>query len=623
MPSIAGGVSGEWIGQKGNPYAAKSVSEISLGNSSRLQSLVRGGMLFLSLDDAIALAIENNPDVELQRLSPGIADSDLLRARGGGTLRGVSLASTQPPAGVGGPASPLLNSATPGFTVAGSIAANITSTAILTSPQNSLSISTGAFSSGSPLPVYDPVLTGALNWQHVSTPQSNPFITGANVLVSKQTSGNAGLVQGFSTGTQIAATFTSSSQDSNSVRSTLNPLNSSALAVTVTQPLLRGFGMKVNRRFIRIAENDRKITDLVFRQQIMDTVSGVTRLYYDLVSLLEDVRVKQQTLALAQKLYDDDKQQVEQGTLANIELVHAQALIAASRQDLVNSQGLAREQELILKTVITRRGTADPEIRGLRVEPTTPIPAPATEQVQPVEDLLTAAFQNRPDFLAANLQLSNSQISLEGSRNQLRPELDFVATAQNSGLAGQVNPLLPSGSAPPGSTFIGGFGAAFEQILRRNYPTYGVGLQLSLPLRNRVAQADYVRDLLQLRQTQIQRQKLETQVRLEVEDALIALQRTGAAYQAAVETRTFQQQSLAAEQEKFAVGLSTNFLIIQYQGQLAQARSTEVAARGAYAKARVALEYAVGRTLEDNNIQVGEAYRGEVSKPPSPLPPEK
>lgn len=620
MPEI-GGSKGGWIDRLGRPYTPRSVSQIPMQNSNRIGSLMRAGQLYLSLQDAIALALENNLDVELQRLSPAIADTDVLRARGGGLLRGVSLSTAQPPAGVGGPASPLLNSATPGFTVASSIAANITSTAILTSPQSNLSITPGAFSNGTALPVYDPTFTGTLNWQHQSTPQSNPVVTGGSVLVARGTTGAAGITQGFSPGTQIGASFSGASQENNSNRSTINPFQSSALGLTLTQPLLRGFGAKLNRRFIRIAQNNQRVTGLVFRQQATDTVAGVIRLYYDLVSLIEDVRVKQQTLALAQKLYDDNKVQVEQGTLAPIELVRAQALIAASQQDLANSDGLEREQELIVKTVLTRRGTADAMVREARIIPTTPIPVPAVEQVQPVQDLVATAFKNRPDYASADIQLANSEISLEGSRNQLRPDLNFVASASNSGLAGSPNSLLTTGAPVP--ALVGGFGSTLDQIFRRNYPTYGIGLQLNLPLRNRVAQADIVRDELQLRQTQIRRQQLENQVRLEVEDALIALGRSRAAYQAAVDSRRYQEQSLAAEQEKFAVGLSTTFLIIQYQSQVAQARSTEVAARGAYAKARANMDRALGMTLDYNNVSIEDTYRGAISQPPSAPPSAK
>jgi outer membrane protein TolC len=234
--------------------------------------------------------------------------------------------------------------------------------------------------------------------------------------------------------------------------------------------------------------------------------------------------------------------------------------------------------------------------------------------VRPVQDLISEAFQNRPDLQAAALQIANAEISLQGSRNQLRPELDFVAILQNNGLAGQINPLSTTALlAPPPPDFLGGFGAALAQVLRRNFPTYGAGLQLTLPLRNRVAQADVVRDELQYRQTQIRRQQLENQVRLEVEDALISIERSRAAYEAAVQTRILQEQSIEAEQKRYGVGLSTTFLVIQYQNLVAQARSTEAVARGAYAKALAALDRAIGATLEAHAISIDEAYKGRLS----------
>jgi outer membrane protein len=599
----------------GSPYRPKTVAPVSFKNSSRIDGLLRDGTLQLSLRDAIALALENNLDLELQRLSPSIADSDVLRAKGGGTLRGVPLTVTSTPQGIGGPASPLLNSAPAGFTTSSTVAANLPNLSILGAAQNNLSITGGTpFSTGPAVPSFDPALVGQLSLQHQSSPQSNPFVTGTEVLQGRNALGSAGLIQGFSLGTQVSANFTSIGQRSNSARSLFNPFITSSLGLTVSQPLLRGFGARVNRRFLRIAKNDQKISDLVFRQQAIETIAGVIRLYYDYVSLTEDVAVKRQTQALAQKLYEDNKSQVEQGTLAPIELVRAQALVAGSRQDLANSEGFAREQELILKNVLTRRGTADPAISAARIVPSDTIPVPPTEAVRPVQDLVRTAFQNRPDLAGADLQLTNSQISLEGSHNQLLPDVDLVGTLQNNGLAGDVNPLMQGGTASP--AYLGGLGTTLAQIARRNYPTYGIGIQLNLPLRNRVAEADAVRDQLQLRQSQIRRQQLENQVRLEVEDALISLERSRAAYEAAVQTRILQEQSLQAEQEKYAVGLSTTYLLVQYQSFLAQARSTEVAARGAYAKAKVALQRATGMTLDENGISVDDAYRGAAARTP-------
>jgi outer membrane protein TolC len=491
--------------------------------------------------------------------------------------------------------------------------------------QTSPSITSGTLSLGPPLPLYDPAITGGLMRQHLSTPEANSLVAGTSVLTTDATSGNVGLTQGFSTGTSVNAGFNSLAQISNSSRNTYNPYVSSNLGVTVTQPLLRGFGPSVNRRYIRIAKNNEKATDLLFREQAIETVAGVIRLYYDLVSLLDDVQVKHQTLSTAQKLYEDNQAKVEQGTLAPIELVRAQAQVAAARQDLANSDGFELQQELIVKTLLSRRGTADPLLREARVIPTTPIEVPPAEDTTPPQQYIDEAFSSRPELQGGKLQIENTQIALKGTRNEMRPELDLVGTLQNAGLAGQSNPLVPPtlagiSSNPADPALTGGFGGTLEQILRRNYPAYAVGIQLNLPLRNRIAEADYIRDETQLRQSQVRLQQLQNQVRLEVEGAIIAQNRARAAYEAAVEARKLQEQSLEIENEKFANGLSTNFLVLQYQGFVAQARSTEVAARGAYVKARTALERATGKTLENHNISLEEVQVGTVKRPPAALP---
>jgi outer membrane protein TolC len=234
-----------------------------------------------------------------------------------------------------------------------------------------------------------------------------------------------------------------------------------------------------------------------------------------------------------------------------------------------------------------------------------------------VQDLVADALKNRPDLAQAGIQVENSQISLKGSLNGLRPQVDLVGTMQNSGLAGDPNLLAAGTAAAP---IASGYSGVLGQVFRRNYPTYSVGVQVTLPLRNRVAQADAVRDELQLRQAEIRRQQLEDQARLEVADAQVSMQQARAAYEAAVQSRILQEKSVAVEQQKFDVGVSTNFLVIQYQSYLAQARSTEVAAKGAYAKARIALERATGRILETNHVSIDEAYQGRVSRPPAQLP---
>jgi outer membrane protein len=606
------------------PYMPTYVHEPSFNDSPRLHSLLRGGKLYLSLDDCIALAIENNLDVELQRYSFPTADSDLLRARGGGATRGLPLTVNLLPQGIGGPQSPLLNLPASGSTPTTTVPTTLTELAAIVPSQTSPAITAGTLSAGSPIPQFDPALTGSITAEHQSTPEANELVAGTSVLTTNTTTGNLGLTQGFSTGAEVNASFNSLASQSNSSRNTYNGYVSSNLGFTVTQPLLRGFGPNMNRRYIRIAKNNQKASDLLFREQAIETVAGVIRLYYDLVSLIDDVEVKRQTLATAQKLYEDNQSKVEQGTLAPIELVRAQAQVAAARQDLANSDGFELQQELIVKTLLSRTGTSDPLLRDARVIPTTPIEIPA-QDTTPATQYVEQAFRNRPELAGGQIQIENTHIAMEGTRNQMKPELDLVGTVQNSGLAGQANPLAAASSGgitsnPVDPALVGGFGGSLEQILRHNYPTYAVGIQLNLPLRNRVAEADYIRDETQLRQSQIRFQQLQNQVRLEVESSIVALSQARAAYEAAVEARKLQEQSLEIENEKFANGLSTNFLILQYQSYVAQARSTEVASRGTYAKARTALERAVGQTLENHHISFDEAQTGTVSRPPSAIP---
>ena len=348
----------------------------------------------------------------------------------------------------------------------------------------------------------------------------------------------------------------------------------------------------------------------------MDTVAGIARLYTDLVSLDEDVKVKQEALRLAERLYEDNKNQVDQGTQAPIEVTRANAAVAVSRQALITAQGLVRQQELIVKTAITRNGLANPQLLASHIITTDEQAVPEQEPVQVLQDLVAEALKNRPDLAGAGIQVENSEISLKGSLNAVKPQLNLVGTAQNSGMAGNLNPVA---GTPAGDITTGGYGTVLGQLFQRNYPSYGVGLQLVLPLRNRVAQADAARDELQVRQAQIRRQQLQDQVRLEVADAQESLLQARAAYEAAVEARRLQEQSVNVEQQTFNVGLSTNLTVIQYQNYLAQAQSTEVASKGAYIKAKIALDRATGTILDAHHVAIDEAYKGKVTRQPSPI----
>lgn len=609
-----------------NPYRAKTVNPVDDNNTPRLYELMRSGNIYLSLSDAIALAIENNLDVQMTRYQLLMADTDVLRAKGGGTLRGIIASTTELPTGVGGPASPLITTPASGTTPATAVPTNLFDLSLVTSGSTTQSIASQAplpSAAGPPVPQYDPAITGTLMGGHQTILEPDTLTTGNTVYTSDLATAGLNLQQGFSTGMQYNLGFNSTWQSSNSFRDNYNPYSTGTLGLTITQPLLRGFGIAVNRRFITIAKNDRTISDLNFRQQLINVIYGISALYYDLVGLADDVRVKQENLRSAEELHKNTRASVDRGTLAEVELTRADAEVAGAQEDLENSQGLLQEEELIIKNVLTRKGGREPAVRMAHIIPTETLVVPEQEQIPNVTELLPRAMAQRPDLLQSKLELENLQIALKGTRNALLPEVDLVGTFQNNGLAGQPNPLYQSASGSASATggqnpvdpgFVGGYPSMLSQIFGRSYSTYEVGIQLNLPIRNRVAQADMVRDELQLRTSETRYLQLQNQAELELEDAIIGLHRARIAHQAAVRARVLQAQSLELEQARLEAGLSTPFFVIQYQSNLAQAQSTEVVARGNYFKARAALDRVLGTSLEVNGISFEEAYKGQLPR---------
>jgi outer membrane protein TolC len=584
---------------------------VSFDNSPRVHELIRAGNLYLSLQDALALAIENNLDIELERFLLPQSDSELQRAKGGGTLRGLNFTLLETPAGVGGPLGPLVtNAANTGVATSGtSVATNALELNGLGEAQTNLSMQgTVAQSNGTPVPVMDPAVTALVNWAHTSQPQTSYGAYGTNALISSTANINGGIQQGFSTGAQVGLSLVNGYQSWNATAVPYSSYTGSALGLNVTQPLLRGFGPSLNRRFIRIAANEQRITSLLFRQQLIATCFGVIRLYTDFVALYEDRKVKQETVILADKLLSDVDAQVQEGTLAPVEKTRAGAEVFSARQDLINAAGLVEEQEAVLKNVLTRRGNEDSEVLAAHIVPTDALSIPDKDEVRPIQDLIAEALANRPDLGQAQLQVENSNIGLQGSRNATLPEVDLVGIMQNNGFQGSSNPFYANTQA----ALYGGYGGVLGQVLARDYPTYGVGLQVTLPIHNRIAEADLARDELQVKQSEIRVRQLQNQARLEVEDALIAMRRARASYQAATEARKLQQESLEAEQSKFEVGASTTFFVIQYENLLAQAKSTEVAAMSSYVKARAALERATGTILETHQVSFDAAVKGRM-----------
>lgn len=591
-----------WYAGMTRDYESRPVAPVNVSNSPRLDSLLRAGRLYLSLSDSIALAVENNLDVEIERYEFALADADLLRAKSGASTLGI-------------PTTVLPGVSTGAGNLLGNVAAGIPSLGYV-----------------SPLGIngtFDPTVIGNLNWGHSTAPQSNTVTTGTSALVTANKTANFGIAQTYGTGGTAALTFNNNTTEQNSFRSTVNPSTASSLDFTVAQPLLQGFGLAVNRRTIRIAKNNVRAADSVFRQQLTNTVANVVQLYWNLVAGIATVGVQEQAVAVAQKLYDDNRKQVDVGTLAPIEIIRAEAQLATAQQGLVAAQSQVVQFEIVLKSALSRNGLASPGVMDARVVPTDPIRIPAVEPVQPIQDLVSMALDNRPDLAQSRIQIDNYKIALAGTKNQLLPLLSVVGDVRSNALVGAQNEVVGPVSTTTGLLqpapiadpfFVGGYGSVLGQLFGRNFPTYSAGLNLTIPLGNRAAQANVATATLNLRMSELQIQRQINQIRVDVQNALIALQLARAVYQAAVKGRILQEQTLDADQKKLALGATTVYQVIQDQRDLTTAAGAEVAAENAYMGARILLDYAVGTTLQNNDVEFDEAKSGRVSRAPTPLP---
>jgi len=586
------------LGWLTHPYQTREVPPINLSNSARLESLVRAGNLYLSAQDVVALAIENNIDVEVQRYGPLLAREVLKRAQAGGVLRSVGVGVAP------GPQSVSLQGVS--LTTAGAAA---TAGAGVSSGGGILT------QLGPALLSLDPAITAFASFQHASVPLSNTFLTGTTANVQDTRTYQAQYLQNWVFGLTAQLTYSSQFTKVNSLFNALNPYTAGQLDLQITQNLLQGFGSAVNGRNIRVQKNNLKVTDLQFKQQVITTVSAVLNLYWDLVSFVQDERAREQELQTAQQLFEDNKKQVQIGSLAEIEVTRAESQLYAAKQDLIISQTNRAQQETVLKNALSRAGVASPELAEVHIIPLDKIAVPPQDEVRPLEDLVREAVDKRAEIEQSRINIQSNEMNLVGIKNSLKPTLQAFAELTNNGLTGT---LTPYGASQPGSTFlVGGYSNLLAQIARRNFPNYSAGFSLNIPIRNRAAQADYVTSLIELRQNQLTLQKSTNQVRVDVQNAVIGLQQARARFDAAVQARVLAQQTLEADQKKFTLGASTAFQVVQDQRDLANSQSSEVQAMANYSHARIAFDQALGTTLDVNRITLSEALSGHVAASPS------
>jgi outer membrane protein TolC len=566
-----------------------------LTNSPRLEQLVRAGSLYLSVQDAIALVLENNLDIAVQRYSPFLSREAMRRAESGNILRSVDTPIVAGPtsvstAGVSTNANGLAGGS--GFGAGGGIVTQV----------------------GPSPPGLDPGLAFGVSLGHYTIPLSNTVLNQTTALVEGYGSVYAQYYQTFITGASAALTFYENRTRLNSSTPLENPALTGYFDLTINQPLLQGFSVAVNSRDIQVARNNMKVGSLQVERQVATTVAAALNLYWDLVSFNEAVRIKQQALAAAQELYEGNRKQVEIGAMAGIEATRAAAGVSSSKEELLIAQTNVEQQEIVLKNALSRNVTENAWLDEVHIVPLDHIEVPKTDEIPPVQDLLREALGKRLEIEQNKTNLDSQRLMLKGTRNGLLPSLSAYAEFTNHGLAGPVNPLYNNCCGAPGSYFVGGTGTVLSQIVGRDFPDYSAGLSLNIAFRNRTAQADYVTDELQLRQRELQFQGAANQVRVDVKTAVIGLDQARARYQAAVDARALAEQSLAAEQKRFQSGISTVALVIQAQKDLAGDQDAEVQAMANYTHAKIFFDSAMGRTLEVNHISMQEALDGRVRR---------
>jgi outer membrane protein len=608
---------GRFLGVPFKMYTPTSIGKASFQNSVRLTDLVKDGKIYLSLSDALALALENNFDIAIARYDLDIADTDLLRTRTG-------LAPLGAPSGLitgtlGGSPTILSTGGGPGGTTVGSGGAGSGSAGLVLTTQG-----TG------PIPEsLEPSVTGAIQFDRAHTPSTSFFAGGT----SSTNNYNFAFNQGFVTGTQLQFAFINTYASTSNGVTLYSPQLSSNFKATVTQHLLQGAGIWVNKRYIYQARNNRRITDASFRQQILYTVNQVESIYWGLVQAYEDVQAKQRALAQSTKLASDDRKQLEIGTVAPLQVVQDDSNVNTDKQALIAAQSSLNYQQQIIKQAVARNLND----AALSIAPVIPTDRVTMEEIpeekQPVEELVQEAFQQRPELEEAVLALRNDEITLKGARKALQPTFDVYGYMVGQGIAGSINKNLDCtfylpGPCPTSNASLAsgnpnyiyvpptGYGTALNGAFNNSAPDKGVGFSLSIPLGNKYAQSVQARSLMEYRQAELRLEQLYTQIRMQVVNAQSALLNDRALVQAAIAARDYNKQNVEAEYTKLRYGSSTTANVMLQERGLATAEDNLIAAHAAYAKDRASLYQMLATTLQHYGINLNEAASGNVKAAP-------
>jgi outer membrane protein len=580
------------------PYRAATVPPVRLGNSQRLHQLLRAGKLYLTLQDAISLAIENSLDLEVDRYGPLSAEWSLERYRAGGPLRGVTGGSS------------LVNQAVSGQGVVGS---EVSAGLVSNNNGNGNNNGSAVISQIGPVTQnLDAVLQSAVLFSHTTTPQPNTVVSQTAALVSGQHIYQNVVQQGLLTGGYLQVSANESYLKQNAPTDILNPSVAPVGQIYLRHNLLNSFGTNVNSRFIRVAEKNLIGAHETFRSQLLNVVASVLNLYWDLAANDETLKVRQRALNAAQKFFDDTKSQIALGALARVEIFRAQSELSTRRRELAIASADVRQQENLLKNAIVRDDISDPLIELAPVVTVDRMRIPDEDNLPPLRELVTQALAKRPDVALDKLNLETAAISAIGTANGLQPTLQVIAAASDTGLAGTANPS--PGQPPADPTFVGGFGKALGQIARRDFPNEKVAVYFQASIHNRLSQGDYGVEQLQLRQNELVNRRSLDQLVVDISNQMVALRQARARYATAADSRILQEQLLEKEDQRFHLGGSKISDLITAEEALVAAQAAEVTALSLYSHARVALDQVLGETLDKNQVSSEKALALTVSR---------
>jgi outer membrane protein TolC len=588
-----------------NPFSAympSYVPEPQLTNSPLLIQLIHDGKLYLSLKDAIRLALEDNLDLAIARYNLPIAETDILRTKAGGVFRGVNAGVVQntPGGGVGG-----FGAGAPGAgaggTTGGAGGAGAGASGLVQS----------TLGAGTPVNSYDPAIIGTIGAEHQTTPLANQRNYGVPLLQLNTGQANFGVAQSFATGTTISFLFNNSRQTANSPFFNLSPVLNPAFRFSFQQELLAGFGLGPNLRYLRIANNNKRISDIAFKDQVIATVTQVKNIYWDLVNAYQQAQVNEQSVAFAQQSLENAKKQLQLESIPAMDVTRAEAEVSRRDQDLTVARTSLQLQELLMKNALTK-SLNDPMLQSIPVVPTDTLQPNQAPETGSVQDLIKSALEDRPELKETDIDLVNRQISRQSAKNALLPTLSLVGFYGGQGLAGPLNPIYNIPGVKNVSNVPTDYPGALQNTFNNTAPDYYIGFNLGIPIRNRVAKADQYRSELEYRQAELRREQLRNQIRIEVSNAQYALQQTAARVDAARKARDLAQRTFEIMQKEQTLGAGSTFQTMTAQRDLALAELDLVTAMTVYEKAKVELDRATGSTLEHNGIQIQEAITGKV-----------